>query len=62
MDNVFSQAYICLSLPPERTWHKVNDPKVDYSGDLGGGNVGQKPRLEPYLTMLVIGPLSAMWA
>ena len=24
-------------LPPDRTRHKVNDPKVDYSGDLGEG-------------------------
>ena len=23
--------YICLFLPPDRTWYKVNDPKVDYS-------------------------------
>ena len=23
---------ICLCLPPDRTWHKVNDPRVDYSG------------------------------
>ena len=22
---------ICLCQPPDRTWHKVNDPKVDYS-------------------------------
>ena len=26
---------ICLCLPPDRTWYKVNDPKVDYSGDFG---------------------------
>ena len=25
---------ICLCHPPDRTWHKVNDSKVDYSGDL----------------------------
>ena len=49
--------YICLCLPPDRTWHKVNDPKVDYSRDLGEGKVGHEPRLEPCLTMLVIGPL-----
>ena len=24
---------ICLCLPPGRTWHKVNDLKVDYSGN-----------------------------
>ena len=28
---------ICLCLPPDRTWHKVNDPKVDYSGGYRGG-------------------------
>ena len=27
-------ADICHCLPPDRTWHKVNDLKVDYSGDL----------------------------
>ena len=39
--------YICLCLPPDRTWHKVNDPKVDYSGDLGEGKVRHEPRLKP---------------
>ena len=24
---------ICRCLPPDRSWHKVNDPKVDWSGD-----------------------------
>ena len=24
--------YICLSLQPDRTWHKVNDPKSASSG------------------------------
>ena len=52
---------ICLCLLPERTWHKVNDPKVDYIGDLGEGKIGHETRLEPCWTMLVIGPLSAMW-
>ena len=54
--------YICLYLPSDRTWHKVNDLKVDYSGDLGEGKVGHEPRLKPCWTMLIIGPLSAMWA
>ena len=53
---------ICLCLPPDRTWHKVNDLKVDYSGDLGEEKVRHEPRLEPYLAMLLIDPLSAMWA
>ena len=39
--------YICRCLSPDRTRHKVNDPRVDYSGDLGEGTVGQKLRLEP---------------
>ena len=29
-------AYLCLCLPPDRTWYKVNDSKVDYSGIKGG--------------------------
>ena len=56
------EKYICLCLQPDRTWHKINDPKVDYSGDLGEGKIGQEPRLESFWTMLVIGQLSAMWA
>ena len=49
-----------LSSPPDRTWHKVNDPKVDYSGDLGEWKVGHEPRVEPYWTMLVIGTQCTM--
>ena len=52
---------ICLCLPPDSTWPKVNDPKVDYNGDLGEGKVGNEPMLEPCWTLLVIGLLSAMW-
>ena len=52
---------ICLLLPPEMTWHKVNYPKIDCSGYLREGKVGHEPRLEPCLKMLVIGPLCAMW-
>ena len=52
--------FICLCLPPDRTWPKVIDPKVDYSGNLGEGKVGHEPRLDPCWSMLVIGPLSAM--
>ena len=37
---------ICLCIPPDRTWYRVNEPKVDYSGDLKEG------------TTLVINPLS----
>ena len=52
-----------LSLPPTRQdWHKVNNLKVNYSGDLGEGKVGHDPRLESCWTMLVISQLSAMWA
>ena len=39
-------ADICHTLPPDRTWHKVNDPKVDYSGGLGEGKFGPEPKLE----------------
>ena len=48
---------ICLCLPPDRTLHKDNDLKVDYS--LEERKVGHEPRLEPCLTLLVIGPLRA---
>ena len=44
---------ICHNLPPGKTGHKVNDPKVDYIGGLGEGKVGYGPRLKP---------LYAMWA
>ena len=47
---------ICLCLPPDKTWHRVYDPKVGYCEDLGEGKVGYEPRLEPCWTMPVIGP------
>ena len=50
------RADICLCLSPDMTWHKVNDLKVDYSGDLGEGKVGHEPRLELCKTVLVIDP------
>ena len=53
--------YVCHCLQPEKTRHKVNDPKVDYSTDLGEGKVRHEPRPEPRWSMLLIGPLSAMW-
>ena len=34
-----AEGFICLCLLPDRTWHKVNDPKVDYREDLGEGKV-----------------------
>ena len=46
--------FVCLR--PDRTWQKVIDLKVDYSGGLREGNVEHEPRLEPCLTMLVINP------
>ena len=49
--------YICLWLPPDWTRRKVN-----YSGDLGEGKVVHEPKLESYWSVLVITPLSAMWA
>ena len=46
---------ICLSLPLDMIKYKVNDPKVEYSGGLRERNVGHEPRLEPCLTLLLIG-------
>ena len=60
MDCVLVYIYHCLL--PDRTRDKVDDPKVDYSGDLGERRIGHEPRLEPCWTMLVLDPLSAMWA
>ena len=34
------------TLSPDRTWHKINDPKVDYSGGLEWGKVQHEPRLD----------------
>ena len=47
----------CHCLPPDRTWQKVNDPKVDYSGGLGEGKFGHEPRLKPYWTMMQLAHL-----
>ena len=38
---------ICLCLPPDKTWHKVNDLKIDYSEDLGRGRLGTSRSLSP---------------
>ena len=59
---ISSGALFVSAFHQDRTWHKVNGPKVDYSGGFGEGKVKHKPRLEPCWTMLVIGPLSAIWA
>ena len=60
-DCITVEKFICLCLPTNRTWLKFNDPKVNYSGDLGVGKVCHNLRLEPCWSMLVIGTLSAMW-
>ena len=39
--------FICLCLPPEGTWHKINDPRVVLKWGLGEGKVGHEPRVEP---------------
>ena len=52
---------ICHCLPPDRTRHKVNEPKADYRGDLGERKVGHKPRLEPCWSVQLIDPLGAMF-
>ena len=51
---------ICRCLASDRTWHKVTDPKADYSGDLGEGKVKNELRLEPCWSMLLIDPLNSM--
>ena len=54
---------IYLSLPPTR--HDLTQgqkPEGRLSGDKGEGKVGKEPRLEPCLSVLLIGSLSAMWA
>ena len=38
---------ICLCFPPDTSWHKVNDPKVDYSGNLGAGWSGMSRGSSP---------------
>ena len=40
------------SLPLDRTWPKVNDPKIDDSGDLGKGKRGHKPRPDSCWSMI----------
>ena len=57
---ILQLADICICLPPDRTWHKVNDTKVDYSENLGEGKIGHEPRFQLCCTMLVIDPLGAM--
>ena len=53
--------YLSL-LPPDRTWQKVNDPKVGLKWVLREGEVGLEPRLESCRTMQVTDLLRAMWA
>ena len=53
---------ICLCLSPDRTWHKVNDLKIDYSGDLGEGKVGHKPRLGICWSSAHLMQCGAWWA
>ena len=52
---------ICQCLQPDKAWHKVKNPKADYSRDKEEGKVGNEPRLEPCWSELLIDPLSAMW-
>ena len=55
-DNYYTTgtSFFFRCLPPDRSWHKVND----YSGE---GKVGHEPRLELCWSMLLIDSLSAMW-
>ena len=41
--NHILMCHICFCLPPDRAWHKVNHPKVDYGGGLEEGKVGHEP-------------------
>ena len=34
---IYIYIYVCHCFTPDRTWHQVNDRKVDYSRGLGGG-------------------------
>ena len=49
----------CRCLPPDRIWHKVNDPKGSFKWGFRGGH---EPRLEPCWFVLLNDPLNAMWA
>ena len=49
--------YSSLPPPPDRTWDKVNDPKV---GLKWGGEGRAQVEARPLLDLLVIDPLSAM--
>ena len=61
-DIAILEGFICLCLPPDMTWHKVNDSKVGLKWGLEEGKVGHEPRFDPCLATLVICSLSAMWA
>ena len=43
-----NKSVICLNLPPDRTWRKVNDPKLDYSGGGKAGRSGSNRDLNPF--------------
>ena len=45
----FPKGFISLCLPPDRTGHKFNDPKVDYSGDILGGGCRAPAKARPLL-------------
>ena len=59
---------ICHCLPPDRTWHKVNDPKVDYGGDLGRGMWGTSRGSSPAglywssALLVLCGPDEPRWS
>ena len=50
-DNLLSSHRKCPDihpcLPPDRTWHKVDDPKVNYSGDLEEGKLDMSQGSSP---------------
>ena len=61
-EKIRKYACVCLCFPLDKAWHKVNDPKANYRGDLGEGKVENEPRLEPCWSLLLIDPLSASLA
>ena len=40
LNNAVVDIFVCHCLLPNRSWHKVNDPNVDYSGGWGKGRSG----------------------
>ena len=46
-----NEGFIFLCLPPERSWHKVNNPKVGFKCRLEEGKFEHEPMFEPCWTL-----------